>query len=44
MMEILEELMEKGKVLIGTCDQAPPDGDMERVRLVSELVEKYGRY
>ncbi len=42
--EILEELMEEGKVLIGTCDQVPPDGDMERVRLVSELVEKYGRY
>jgi len=30
------------KFMLCVCDQVPPDGEIERVKMVSELVEKYG--
>ena len=29
--------------ILGVCDQVPPDGIIERVRMVSEIVEEHGR-
>ncbi|MEI8195187.1 MAG: uroporphyrinogen decarboxylase family protein [Phycisphaerae bacterium] len=33
-----------GRFMFGVADQVPPNGDLELVRLVGELVEQYGRY
>jgi hypothetical protein len=30
--------------MFGVADQVPPNGDLAMVRLVSDLVEEYGRY
>ncbi|MBI2939558.1 MAG: hypothetical protein HYY04_03900 [Chloroflexi bacterium] len=43
-LECIEHHKAPGRFIMGVCDQVPPDGDIERVRLVSELVERYGRY
>lgn len=43
-MESIEHHLVGAKFIMGVCDQVPPDGDLRRVELVSELVEKYGRY
>jgi hypothetical protein len=43
-MESLEYHLDGAKFIMGVCDQVPPDGDLKRVELVTELVEKYGRY
>jgi hypothetical protein len=31
------------RFMLCVCDQVPPDGIIERVRMVSDLVEEYGR-
>ncbi len=33
-----------GGFMVGVADQVPPNGDLELVKLVGELVEKYGKY
>lgn len=33
-----------GRFIIGVCDEVPPDGLLERVRLVTQLVDEFGRY
>jgi len=33
-----------GKFMLGVADQVPPDGDITLVKLISDLVEEYGRY
>jgi hypothetical protein len=43
-MACIEHHKEQGRFIMGVCDQVPPDGEIERVRLVTDLVEKYGRY
>jgi hypothetical protein len=35
---------EHGRFIVGVCDQVPPDGVIERVRLITDLVEEHGRY
>ena len=35
---------ESGRFMFGVADQVPPNGDLELVRLVGELVEQHGRY
>ena len=30
--------------MFGVADQVPPNGDLKLVKLVSDLVEEYGRY
>ncbi|MCC6445157.1 MAG: hypothetical protein IT210_17070 [Armatimonadetes bacterium] len=32
------------RFVLGVSDQVPPDADLRRVAMVSELVEQYGRY
>jgi hypothetical protein len=42
--QVLEHNLEGHKFILGVADQVPPDGDIFRVRRVTELVEKLGRY
>ena len=43
-MDCFKYHKEFGRFIIGVCDQVPPDGEIERVRMISDLVEEYGRY
>lgn len=42
--EIIRIHKDTGKFMLGVADQVPPNGDIELVRLVGDLVEEYGRY
>ncbi|MBN1864427.1 MAG: hypothetical protein JW808_05965 [Victivallales bacterium] len=42
-MEIIRCHKDSGKFMFGVADQVPPNGDIELVRLITELVEKHGR-
>jgi uroporphyrinogen-III decarboxylase len=33
-----------GRFMLGVADQVPPDGDITLIKMVSELVEEFGRY
>jgi len=41
---IIEHHLEGGKFIMGVADQVPPDGDINRVKKVTEIVEKYARF
>ncbi len=41
---VIEKMVSRPKYVLGIADQVPPDGIIDRVSKVSELVEKYGRY
>ena len=43
-MECIKHHLALGKFTLGVCDQVPPDGDIRRVKLVSDLVEEHARY
>jgi hypothetical protein len=43
-LEIIRLHKDSGRFMLGVADQVPPNGDIQLVRLVSELVETYGRY
>jgi uroporphyrinogen-III decarboxylase len=43
-MQCLEHHKAYGRFIFGVADEVPTDGDMERVRMVTELVTKYGSY
>ncbi|MDO8587851.1 MAG: uroporphyrinogen decarboxylase family protein [Armatimonadota bacterium] len=40
--ECIEEFRRNGRFIMGICDQLPPDGLLERVRLVTELIAEAG--
>lgn len=42
--EIIRIHKDGGRFMLGVADQVPPNGDLALVRLVSDLVEEYGRY
>lgn len=42
--EIIRLHKDSGTFMFGVADQVPPNGDLELVKLVGELVEEYGRY
>lgn len=42
--EIIRIHKNSGKFMIGVADQVPPDGDINLVGFVSELIEEYGTY
>lgn len=42
--EIIRVHKDSGTFMFGVADQVPPNGDLALVRLVSDLVEEYGRY
>jgi hypothetical protein len=37
-------MTQKPQYVLGIADQIPPDGLIERIERVTELVEKYGKY
>lgn len=41
---IIKHHKDTNKFIFGVADQVPPNGDLELVKLVSELIEQYGRY
>ncbi len=43
-LEVIEHHLEGYKFIMGVADQVPPDGDINRVKLVTEIVEKHARY
>ncbi len=43
-MDYMKCHKEGAKFILGVCDQVPPDGEIDRVRMISDLVEQYGRY
>ena len=43
-MDYMKYHKEDAKFIMGVCDQVPPDGEIDRVRMISDLVEQYGRY
>ncbi len=43
-LECLQHLKEGAKLIIGVCDQVPPDGEIERCKLVTEAIEEHGWY
>ena len=43
-LEIIRHHKDSGKFIFGVADQVPPNGDLELVKLISELVEEHGRY
>lgn len=42
--EIIRLHKDSGTFMFGVADQVPPNGDLALVKLVSDLVEEYGRY
>jgi hypothetical protein len=42
--EIIRVHKDSGAFMFGVADQVPPDGDLNLVRLVADLIEQYGRY
>jgi len=41
--DIMETYMNDRKFIIGVADQVPPDGEIERVKMISKIVESKGR-
>lgn len=42
--KIIDLHKDTGRFMLGVADQVPPNGDLALVRLVSDLVDEYGRY
>jgi hypothetical protein len=42
--EIIKHHKDTNKFIFGVADQVPPNGDLELVELVRDLIEEYGRY
>lgn len=43
-MDIIKHHLEGHKFIMGVADQVPPDGDIKRVKMITNLVERYARY
>lgn len=43
-IRVIKIMVSKPKYVLGIADSIPPNGIIERVKLISELVEKYGIY
>jgi hypothetical protein len=43
-LEVIEHHLEGYRFIMGVADQVPPDGDIKRVRKVTDLIEKNARY
>lgn len=40
---LLKRYRNDGRFIMGVCDQVPPDGVIERIRMITDLVEEHGR-
>ena len=43
-LSVIKTMVSEPAYVLGIADQIPPDGIIERVKIVSDLVEKYGFY
>ena len=43
-LKVIETMVKEPRYILGIGDQIPPDGHINRIEMVSELVEKYGLY
>lgn len=43
-LDVIQHHLEDHRFIIGVADQVPPDGDIRRVRMISNLVDRYARY
>lgn len=43
-IRVIKTMVSEPRYVLGIADQIPPDGIIDRVKKVSELVEKYGVY
>jgi uroporphyrinogen-III decarboxylase len=43
-LEIIRLHKESGRFMFGVADQVPPNGDINLVKLVADLIDAYGRY
>ena len=43
-LDVIKHHLQGHKFIMGVSDQVPPDGDIRRVKMVTDLVEKYARY
>ena len=39
-MKVIEHYLHDGKFIVGVADQVPPDADIRRVRMVTEIIEE----
>lgn len=42
--QVIDLMVEDGRMVLGVADQVPPDGLRSRVAAVADLVERYGHY
>ena len=43
-LEVIKHHLKGFKFIMGVADQVPPDGDIRRVKMITNLVEKYAKY
>jgi len=43
-LDVIKYHLEGHKFIMGVADQVPPDGDIKRVKMITDLVEKYATY
>lgn len=43
-LDVIRHHLPGHKFIMGVSDQVPPDGDIRRVKMITDLVEKYARY
>jgi len=43
-LDVIKHHLEGHKFIMGVADQVPPDGDIKRVKAVTNLVDKYAKY
>lgn len=43
-LHLLAELKEGARFIMGVADLVPPDADLQRLRMISNLVFEYGKY
>ena len=43
-VSVIKQMVSKPQYILGIADQIPPDGIIDRIKKVTELVEKYGVY
>jgi len=43
-LKVIKHHLEGRKFIMGVADQVPPDGDINRVRMISKIIEKHAKY
>ena len=41
---VIKQMVSKPQYVLGIADQIPPDGIIDRIKKITDLVEKYGKY